>query len=105
MAIIKRMNDLRKEVDIGMENNAVVKPNTVAVSTVICALTATALKAQRNNNNDAAQKNAQHAQVLLEWQVHSYQDGNTDMKPQLVIFNRVMDAIAKTSGPLAAEEL
>jgi hypothetical protein len=52
-----------------------------------------------------SQKNAQRARALLESQIQSYLHGNADMKPSILIINRVLDAIAKSVGPLAAEEL
>lgn len=109
VALLKRMNELcRLEGgDTGLPSKHVaVKPNTVVVSTVISALTSTALKIKgKNYGIDLAQKVAQRARALLEWQIQSYLNGNADLKPQLIICNRVLDAIAKTSGPRAAEEL
>ena len=48
-----------------------------------------------------------HAQeeLLGRWQIQSYLHGNADMKPQILIIKRVLDAIAKSFGPLVAEEL
>jgi len=110
LALLKRMDDLCRlgEVNTGLPSHRhVVKPNGVVISTVICALTATSLKlkGKRSNGMDMSQKNAQRARALLESQIQSYLNGNADMKPPILIINRVLDAIAKSVGPLAAEEL
>jgi hypothetical protein len=110
VAFLKRMNDLYRlgEVNTGLPSHCrVVKPNSVVISTVISALTSTSLKikGKKSNGMDMSQKAAQRARALLEWQIQSYLHGNADVKPQLIIYNRVLDAIAKSFGPLAAEEL
>lgn len=110
LALLKRMDNLCRlgEVNTGLPSHRhVVKPNGVVISTVICALTATSLKlkGKRSNGMDMSQKNAQRARALLESQIQSYLNGNADMKPPIIIINRVLDAIAKSVGPLAAEEL
>mmetsp|Transcript_21512 Transcript_21512/g.30828 ORF Transcript_21512/g.30828 Transcript_21512/m.30828 type:complete len:976 (-) Transcript_21512:1166-4093(-) len=99
-AILRRMKNRKKD---GVQ--CYVKPNSVVVSTVICAFTATAQNARKTGNHGAARVAAQRAFALLEGQIQSYLDGDQDMQPKLIIFNRVMDAFAKTFGPVRAEEI